>query len=69
MSVPPPYCKAAPTRAGSVPKGSQPHVEAVIVKLLLAESDADNDASDREIIENHLVRAIVGRDQITITLA
>jgi hypothetical protein len=30
--------------------------------------DADDNASDREIIENHLGRAIVSRDQIAITL-
>ena len=53
--------------AGSVARISAPDVEALIVNRLRAESDADNDVSDREIIENHLVRAIVGRDQITIT--
>jgi site-specific DNA recombinase len=52
--------------AGSVARISAPDVEALIANRLRAESDADNDASDREIIENHLVRAIVGRDQITI---
>jgi site-specific DNA recombinase len=53
--------------AGSVARISAPDVEALIVNGLRANSDADNDASDREIIENHLVRAIVGRGQITIT--
>jgi hypothetical protein len=53
--------------AGSVARISAPDVEAVIVNRLRAESDADNEVSAREIIENHLIRAIVGRDQITIT--
>jgi site-specific DNA recombinase len=53
--------------AGSVARISAPDVEAVITDRLRAESDAENDASDREIIDNHLVQAIVGRDQITIT--
>jgi site-specific DNA recombinase len=53
--------------AGSVARISAPDVEALILNRLRAESDADNGVSDREIIENHLVRAIVSRDQITIT--
>ena len=56
------------SEAGSVARVSSPDVEALIAKGLRANSDADDEASDREIIENHLGRAIVGRDQITITL-
>jgi site-specific DNA recombinase len=54
--------------AGSVARISAPDVEALITNRLRADCDADCDASDRELIENHLGRAIVGRDQITITL-
>jgi site-specific DNA recombinase len=56
------------SEAGSVPRISAPDVETLIANALRANSDADDDASDREIIENHLGRAIVCRDQITITL-
>lgn len=55
------------SEAGSVARVSSPDVEALIAKGLRANSDADDVASDREIIQNHLGRAIVGRDQITIT--
>jgi site-specific DNA recombinase len=55
-------------QAGSVARISAPDVEALIVNGLRANSDADDNASDREIVDNHLGRAIVGRDQITITL-
>jgi site-specific DNA recombinase len=55
------------SEAGSVARISAPDVEALITNRLRANSDAGDDASDREIIENHFVRAIVGRDQITIT--
>jgi site-specific DNA recombinase len=55
------------SEAGSVARISAPDVEALITNRLRANSGAGDDASDREIIENHLVRAIVGRDQITIT--
>jgi site-specific DNA recombinase len=55
------------SEAGSVARISAPDVEALITNRLRASSDAGDDASDREIIENHFVRAIVGRDQITIT--
>ncbi|HEX9170233.1 MAG TPA: recombinase family protein [Roseiarcus sp.] len=54
--------------AGSVPRISAPEVETLIANGLRANIDADDDASDREIIENHLGRAIVCRDQISITL-
>ena len=48
---------------------SAPDVEALIAKALGgANSDVDNDASNREIIEDHLARTIVCRDQITIRL-
>jgi site-specific DNA recombinase len=53
---------------GSVPRISAPEVEALIANGLRANNDADDDASDREIIQNHLGRAIVCRDQISITL-
>ena len=53
--------------AGSVARISAPDGEALIVNRLRANSDAETDACDREIIEDHLVQAIVGRDQITIT--
>jgi site-specific DNA recombinase len=56
------------SEAGSVARISAPDVEALIANRLRANSDADDNASDREIIENHLGRAIVSRDQITITL-
>ncbi len=56
------------SEAGSVARISAPDVEALIANGLRANSDADDNASDREIIENHLGRAIVSRDQITITL-
>ena len=55
------------SEAGSVARISAPDVEALIVNRLRANSDAGDHASDREIIENHLVRGIVGPDQITIT--
>ena len=55
------------SEAGSVARILAPDVEALITNRLRANSGAGDDASDREIIENHLVRAIVGRDQITIT--
>ncbi len=54
--------------AGSVARISAPDVEALIANGLRANSNAGDYASDREIVENHLGRAIVGRDQITITL-
>ena len=54
--------------AGSVARISAPDVEALIANTLRANSGADDDASDREIIERHLGRAVVHRDQITITL-
>jgi site-specific DNA recombinase len=56
-----------PNDAGSVARISAPGVEALIANRLRPESDT-SDPSDREIIENHLGRAIVGRDQIRITL-
>jgi site-specific DNA recombinase len=56
------------SEAGSVARISAPDVEALIANRLRANSDANDNASDREIIENHLGRAIVCRDQITITL-
>jgi site-specific DNA recombinase len=55
------------SEAGSVARISAPDVEALIANGLRANSDADA-ASDREIIENHLGRAVVSKDQITITL-
>jgi site-specific DNA recombinase len=55
-------------QAGSVARISAPDVEALIANMLRANSNAGDDASDREILETHLVRAIVGRDQISITL-
>ena len=57
-----------PSEAGSVARVSAPDVEALIANGLRANSNAGDDASDREIVENHLGRAIVGRDQITIAL-
>ena len=54
-------------QAGSVARISAPDFEALITNRLRASSDAGDDVSDLEIIENHLGRAIVGRDQITIT--
>jgi site-specific DNA recombinase len=54
--------------AGSVARISAPDVEALIANRLRANSVADDNATDREIIENHPGRAIVCRDQITITL-
>jgi site-specific DNA recombinase len=54
--------------AGSVARISAPDVETLIASGLRANGDADYDASDREIIESRLDRAIVRRDQITITL-
>ncbi len=56
------------SEAGSVARISAPDVEALIAKALGANSDVDNDASNREIIEDHLARTIVCRDQITIRL-
>jgi site-specific DNA recombinase len=56
------------SQAGSVARILAPDVEALIVNRLRASRDAGDDASEREIIENHLSRAIVCRDQITITL-
>jgi site-specific DNA recombinase len=56
------------SEAGSVARIAAPDVEALIVNRLRAKSDAGHDASDREIIENYLGRAIVGRDRIMITL-
>ena len=56
------------SEAGSVPRISAPDVETLIANALRANSDANCDASDREIIQNHLGRAIVSRDQIAITL-
>ena len=53
--------------AGSVARVSAPDLEALIANGLRAKNDTGDDASDREIIENHLGRAVVGRDQITIT--
>jgi site-specific DNA recombinase len=55
------------SEAGSVARISAPDVEALITNRLRANSDAGDHVSDREIIENHLVRVVVGRDQITIT--
>jgi site-specific DNA recombinase len=55
------------SEAGFVARISAPDVEALIANRLRATSDAGGDVSDREIIDNHLVRAIVGRDQIIIT--
>ena len=52
-------------KAGSVTKISAPDVEALIANRLRANSN--DGASDREIIENHLDRAIVGKDHIAIT--
>jgi len=57
-----------PNEAGSIARVSAPDVEALIANGLRANSVVGDDASDREIIENHLGRAIVGRDQITIAL-
>jgi site-specific DNA recombinase len=57
-----------PGEAGSVARVSAPDVEALIASGLRANSDSYTDASDREIVENHLGRAIVERDQITIAL-
>src|SRR5271165_1201530 len=54
--------------AGSVARVSAPDIEALIANGLRANSVVGDDASDREIIEYHLGRATVGRDQITITL-
>jgi hypothetical protein len=53
---------------GSVARTSAPDVEALIANALRANSDAGDDATDCEIVENHLGQAIVGRDQIMITL-
>jgi site-specific DNA recombinase len=53
---------------GSIARVSAPDVEALIAKALRTSSAANCDASDREFIENHLGRAVVGRDQIAITL-
>lgn len=52
-------------KAGAVTRISAPDVEALIANRLRANSN--DGASDREIIENHLGRAIVSRDHITIT--
>ena len=52
-------------KAGSVTRISAPDVEALIANRLRANSN--DGASDREIIENHLDRAIVGKDHIAIT--
>jgi site-specific DNA recombinase len=56
------------SEAGSIARVSAPDVEALVANALRANSDAGRGASDREFIENHLGRAVVGRDEITIAL-
>src|ERR1700730_7846152 len=56
------------SEVGSVARISAPDVETLIANRLREDRNADHDASDRDIIQNHLSRAIVCRDQIAITL-
>jgi hypothetical protein len=46
------------SEAGSIARISAPDVEALIASAIRANGEADQQASDREIIENHLGRAI-----------
>ena len=54
--------------AGSVPRVSAPDVEALIAGAIRAHSGDDQSKSDRELIRDHLSKAIVFQDHIAITL-
>jgi site-specific DNA recombinase len=54
--------------AGSIARVSAPDVEAVVVNALRAHGDANPSASDREVVENRLERAVVEPDEITVAL-
>jgi hypothetical protein len=56
------------TEAGSVARVSAPDVELLIASAIRAASDANHTASDRELIREHVARAIVGKDHIAIVL-
>ncbi|MDI9850045.1 recombinase family protein [Rhodoblastus sp. 17X3] len=53
---------------GSVARVSAPDVELLIANFIRAASAANHTASDRELIREHVARAIVGKDHIEIVL-
>src|SRR5512139_3183202 len=54
--------------AGSVARVSAPDVEKLVVDALRVNGDANTKASDREVVERLLQRAVVGPDSIAIQL-
>jgi site-specific DNA recombinase len=55
-------------QAGLVARVSGPDVEQLVIGTLRAAFDQDQDASDRDLIQKRLDKAIVYRDRIEITL-
>jgi hypothetical protein len=54
--------------AGSVARVSAPDVEKLVVDAVRVNGDANTKASDREVIEQRLQRAVVGPESIAIQL-
>ncbi|CAJ0849080.1 hypothetical protein AMST5_00073 [freshwater sediment metagenome] len=52
--------------AGSVARVSAPEVEKLVIEALRVNGEAETEASDREVIERLLQRAVVGPDSIAI---
>ena len=52
--------------AGSVPRVSAPDIEKLVLSALRSNTGVNPDASDREVVELHLERAIVCRDSIVV---
>ncbi|TAL81490.1 MAG: recombinase family protein [Beijerinckiaceae bacterium] len=56
------------SNAGSVPRVSAPDVEKLVLSALRSHTATNPDASDREVVELHLERAIVCRDSIAVEI-
>ncbi len=54
--------------AGSVARASAPEVERLVIDALRVNDDAEMEASDREVVDHRLHRAVVGSDSIAIHL-
>jgi site-specific DNA recombinase len=56
-----------PNEAGSLARVSAPDVEAAIANAIRANGEADQNLSDRDLIQRRLERAVVHGDQIIVT--
>ena len=57
------------SETGSISRVSAPDVEKLIIDAMRAQRPIDPHASDRDVVEQHLARAIIGKSAIEIELA